>query len=243
MTEAAQRLRPPLLCTECALGLGTAYGPTLRSSPIDIYTRRRSVTEIDAQRTFLREGEIPASIFTLYSGWAYQFKQLSDGRRQILSFLIPGDTIPLEQICAPNRPLPYSVKSLTPLSVCVFDLSSIAETVHATEEQRGHMAGIMADQFMGMHRRLTDLGRRSALGRVAQLILELEQRLRNRQMSERGVFPFPVRQEHIADALGLTTVYVNRVLDRLRQDGVIEFNRSQMTVLDMARLQQIGEEE
>jgi len=96
---------------------------------------------------------------------------------------------------------------------------------------------------MELNRHLVDLGKRSALRRVAQLILELETRLESRRLSINGRFNFPVRQEHIADAVGLTAVYVNRTLDRLRQNSIVEFDRAQMTVLDPEKLREIADEE
>jgi CRP-like cAMP-binding protein len=94
-----------------------------------------------------------------------------------------------------------------------------------------------------MNRRLVDIGRRSAIGRVAQLILEIEDRLGERDQVRDGAFHFPMRQEHMADALGLTTVYVNRTLDRLRKEGVIDFKRDRMKIINRALLLQTAEEE
>ncbi len=99
----------------------------------------------------------------------------------------------------------------------------------------------MWEQVESVSQRLVDVGRRSALGRIAQFILQLELRLRSRQMSVDGSFDFPVRQEHMADALGLTTVYVNRTLDRLRRLEIIQFNRNRMTVRNFEALRDIAE--
>lgn len=235
--------RPPLACAECKLGHYTLYAPTMNSAPEKIYTRRQGVQVIPAQKTFLREGEPLSQIFTLYSGWAFRFKQLPDGRRQILSFLLPGDMIVMESLCFAGQPAPYSAKSLTELSICIFSLDDMTEVMHASKAQSQYLSMGMRDHLTAMNRRLTDIGCRSALGRVAQLILELESRLRQRGLSVGGAFPFPVRQEHIADALGLTTVYVNRTLDRLRRQGVIAFSRESMAITDMAMLTKIAEEE
>jgi CRP-like cAMP-binding protein len=96
---------------------------------------------------------------------------------------------------------------------------------------------------MANYGRLADIGRRSALGRVAHLLLELESRLKGKRMSHDGRFVFPARQEHLADSVGLTTVYVNRTLDRLRRLDVIEYDRDHMTIVNSERLRTIAEEE
>lgn len=234
---------PPLACQNCKLGQFAVYGPTRDATPNEIYTRRRGVLKIAPQKTFLREGEIMSQIFTLYSGWAFSYKQLPEGRRQILSFLIPGDAIILENLCFPNLALPFSVKSLTPMAMCVFGLDDMVTLTNTSGAQARRRASLMHDHVADSNRRLADIGRRSALGRVAQLILELEERLKSRGLSEKGRFNFPVRQEHIADALGLTTVYVNRTLDRLRRLNVIAFEREWMTICDSPGLRTIAEEE
>jgi len=211
--------------------------------PFEIYSRRRKILTIAAQKTFLKEGDAIAEIYTLYSGWAFQFKQIPDGRRQILSFLIPGDAITLESLCFPDLTLPFSVKSITGLFVCTFGIRDMIELTHRPGDQFMRLSGEMRDSVARMNCRLVDLGRRSALGRVAQLLLELESRLRARHLSQNGTFHFPVRQEDMADALGLTPVYVNRTMDRLRQHNIISFDRQRMKILDIPALTSVAEEE
>jgi len=235
--------RPPLSCADCLRGQYALYGPTKKASPQEIYVRRRGILNFSAQKTFLREGDILTKMFTLYSGWAFCFKLLADGRRQILSFLLPGDAIIIEGLCFPDEPLPYSIKSLTDIFVCAFNLNEMIELTSSTEAQSKSVAKAMRRHVVALNRRLVDIGRRSAIGRVAQLILEIEGRLGERGHVHDGAFHFPVRQEHLADALGLTTVYVNRTLDRLRKEGVIDFERDRMKIINRALLLQTAEEE
>jgi CRP/FNR family transcriptional regulator, anaerobic regulatory protein len=233
--------QPPLSCADCKLGRFAIYGPTRDATPSEIYTRRRGVMSLQAGKTLLREGEPVRQISTLYSGWAFCFKQMPDGRRQILSFLIPGDAVILESLFFPGLPAPFSVKSLTPVSMRVFDLQDMILLTRMPGSQSERLSAAMREQVASVSQRLVDLGRKSAMGRIAHFILQLEQRLKSRQLSAEGKFEFPARQEHIADALGLTTVYVNRTLDRLRRSGIIQFNRNHMTVRDIKALQEIAE--
>ena len=113
-----------------------------------------------------------------------------------------------------------------------------------TSELQEKRVAEMGEHFVtNMYRRLTDVGCRSAAGRLAQLILELEFRLKQRMLTRGNVFDFPMRQEHLADALGLTTVYINRTLSSFRKGGVIELERQKMTIRDMGALRAIAEEE
>lgn len=119
----------------------------------------------------------------------------------------------------------------------------MAELVRGSRELQVQLETFMRANIKANYGRLSDIGRRSALGRVAHLLLELEDRLRDRRMSHNGRFVFPARQEHLADSVGLTTVYVNRTLDRLRRLEVIAYDRDHMTILNLERLRAIAEEE
>ena len=234
---------PPLACADCRLGRFAIYGPTKAASPNEIYIHRRGMLAIQAGRTFLREGEKPSQSYTLYSGWAFGYKQLADGRRQILSFLLPGDWVVLENLYFPNLPLPYSVKTLTAIAVCTFALGDMVRLANTHGAQSQRLSNTMYEHMASLNQRLIDIGRKSAMGRLAQLILDLEMRLRHRGLSVNGEIEFPAKQEHLGDALGLTTVYVNRTLDRLRKLDLIDFKRNWMVIKDFETLSRIAENE
>jgi len=235
--------KPPLQCADCLVGQYALCGPTVKASPHEIDIRRRQILSFTAQKTFLHEGQPLTQSFTFYSGWAISFRHLTDGRRQILSFLLPGDPIILEGLFFPYRPAPYSVKSLTAVSLCAFSMSDMIGLVNATEAQIENLSSAAWRLADATSRRMMDLGHRSAIGRVSQVLVDIERRLGERGGMQDHEFYFPIRQEHLADALGLTTVYVNRTLDRLRKDGIIEFERDRMKILDPATLRRIADEE
>lgn len=235
--------RSSVACPDCEVGAFSIYGPTHLRLPGDIESKRHAVIQHGAGRTILRESEKTDQYFTLRSGWAFRFKRLADGRRQILSFVLPGDPINLESLCFADPSLLYSVKSLTDILVCSFPLPEMVALVHDSPEQKAQLESHLRANISASYGRLADIGRRSALGRIAHLLLELEDRLKRKKLSQGGQFNFPVRQEHLGDAVGLTTVYVNRTLDRLRRLGVIEYDRDLMRILDADKLRAIGDEE
>ncbi|MEO6092917.1 MAG: helix-turn-helix domain-containing protein, partial [Novosphingobium sp.] len=85
-----------------------------------------------------------------------------------------------------------------------------------------------------------DLGQRSAYERLAHLFCELYVRLFTVELTSGHSFDFPLTQTDLADAMGLTTVHVNRMLRQLREDGLIEFDRKRLDILDLDRLKQVG---
>jgi CRP-like cAMP-binding protein len=159
------------------------------------------------------------------SGWACRHRLMSDGRRQIFSFMMPGDGLGFGR-----RPALSSTMALTAM-----------ETVDATPLldilRRGGSPGL-ARAIAGMEA-LDDallldhavrLGRLTAFERVAHFLLELQQRLEIAGLGDRQRFPLPLTQEILADALGLSIVHVNRTLQQLRRSGLIEL-RSGVAIL------------
>lgn len=99
----------------------------------------------------------------------------------------------------------------------------------------------MSEQLNAMEERLIDVGRRSAAPRIASFILRLKRRLVRRGLATESTMPFPLRQSHIADALGLTTVHVNRMLSAFRAEGILTIDQGQLAILRPARFAEIAD--
>jgi len=233
-------LSVPISCEGCPIGACAIYAPAFRKDPGSITALRRAQRILDPRHTIIREGQILKEVYTLFSGWAYRFTLFGDGRRQIFSFLLPGDFITYQ--CMAGSPAPFSITTITPVALCVFDPLEMAEFLVHSREQVEYLCQISFNHAAAVDRRLAAIGRRSAIGRIAQLLLELHTRLSKRGLVNANKFALPLRQEHIADALGLTTIYVNRTLARLRNQRVISFRREEMEILDLSRLRELAGE-
>jgi CRP-like cAMP-binding protein len=80
------------------------------------------------------------------------------------------------------------------------------------------------------------LGRRSALERLAHLIMEVHERLQRTGLADRATLPWPLTQEAMADVLGLSIVHVNRTLQQLRREGLITLRAGRAVIPDVERL-------
>jgi CRP-like cAMP-binding protein len=181
---------------------------------------------------------VSSRTYTINSGWAYRFHELPKSRRQILRILIPGDPIYLSSISTPTAPVRHGIRAITNVVLCAFDSNQMNAILFDSEEQRARLASEVAAQFNELDRRLTDIGQRRAIARVASFLLDLKSRLCARGFVLNDGFELPVRQELIADALGLTQVHVNRTLAELRRLEYIRFERGRMEILDNKGLQQ-----
>jgi CRP-like cAMP-binding protein len=170
------------------------------------------------------------------SGWTCEMRVLPDGRRQIFSFGIPGDAVLSRPVNAAN---PCAVVALTSVE-CI----DVAQTLaRAKEADRAEIWKAMQQALtLAQDRRYEDiirLGRRSALQRLADLLLELHDRLAQIGMADERGFHLPLTQEHLADALGLSVVHVNRSLKALRLDGLATFRFGRVTQFDRQRLEEL----
>lgn len=172
-----------------------------------------------AREDIVHEGRAPRGLHLMLSGWACRYKQLEDGRRQIVAFFLPGDLCDLHIHLL--REMDHSLGTLTP--------ATLAEVPHAAMEEimRRHPRIARALQWemlvsIAVQREWTvNLGQRSALERVAHLLCELFLRLRAVGLTEAGRCELPLTQGDLADATGLSAVHVNRTLQELRSDGLI----------------------
>jgi CRP-like cAMP-binding protein len=174
----------------------------------------------------------------ILSGLAIRYKLLPDGERQILAFLIPGDLCDAEVFVLDR--MDHSVSAVTPTACAVIS----ADTMRTLLREISPMSealwwGTMTDLAV-LRERLVDIGRRDARERIAHLIYEMLVRYRTIGETDDDVMPWPITQDELADATGLTTVHINRTLRQLREEGLIDPNRREMRVLDPDRLRQVS---
>ncbi|MDP3329019.1 Crp/Fnr family transcriptional regulator, partial [Parvibaculum sp.] len=214
----------------CAAVLGSSMG----GGPI----RKLEGTARIRQHIY-RPGDAPGRVVVLREGWAIRFVLTPDGRRQILSILIPGDMVGGEALIRDK--VQTSLQALTPLTYCAFD---VTELKNIAESDPGLVWTFVDICFAGREAseaRIVDLGRRNAEQRIARLVLDLYRRLDERGLAEGLTIPFPLRQQTIADALGLTQVHVSRTMTALRQAGAMHLQAGVLEILDLQVLSDIAE--
>lgn len=182
-----------------------------------------------ARREVLAEGEPVEEGRAIVSGWACRQRILSDGRRQILGFLLPGDLI---GIC--RHPDPVSSTAILAVSELVTcAVPSAASATRGLADAYAVSAALEEHHFLAQ---ITRLGRLSAPERLADWILETRERLEIAGRLTGSELAVPLTQELLADTLGLTSVHVNRTLQSMRQDGLLTFRRGVLSLLDPERL-------
>jgi CRP-like cAMP-binding protein len=184
------------------------------------------------------EGETPRSAFVLTRGMACRVRLMPDGRRQILTILIPGDFFDLHGFLL--KATDHSVAAIGPTRIAAIGREVVIDII-ANHPRIGAALWWCAMQQDAMLReRIVALGRRSARGRVAYLFCEIVWRQRAIGLAEDHAVRLPFTQTDLADMLGLTSVHTNRVLQGFRRDELIKLDRRRLTLLDIGRLQAIA---
>ena len=184
------------------------------------------------------EGEPHTRGQVLLEGWAASYKTLPDGRRQILSFLMPGDIMGL--FAPVSAVATASVATLNEVEVATFAPEKVVTMIRHSPRLGVALSWAAAREHEILAEHLVNVGRRSAAERVAHLFLEFWARLRVRGLTDGKHFTIPVTQTIIADTLGLSVVHVNRTLRQLSHQGILESNREKAVIHDLDRLQSLA---
>lgn len=191
---------------------------------------QRDVREYDRHTDLFKEGDKPPCAHLLLDGWAARYKSLEDGRQQISAFLIPGDLFDLKVYLVSE--MDHSVKALTPIKTALIQKDEIDALM---DEYPETAKGLFWQQMVlsAIEREwVVNIGRRRAYERVAHWLYEIYLRLRDIGATDGNSCRLPVTQRDLADAVGLTPVHLNRVLQQLRHDGLIELDQGRLVIVD-----------
>jgi CRP-like cAMP-binding protein len=186
----------------------------------------------------VREGAETVDCCLLVRGYACRHKVAQGGGRQIVSFHMPGDILDLQHLLLPVAD--HNVQTITEALVAwtpARELKALARERPAIGEALWRDTLIDASIFREW---VLNVGRRDARARVAHMLCELAARGEAVGLGSADRFELPMTQEQIADATGLTSVHVNRMLQALGAEGVISRDKKEVTVADWARLRRIA---
>ena len=185
-----------------------------------------------------REGDCPPHCAVILQGWTFRYKQLREGRRQILSFHVAGDMLDLQSLHLPV--MDHSLGVLTDAKVAFIPHESIR---NLTARFPGISAALWRDTLIDSaiyRERITGLGCRSAAQRIAHLFCELYLKLEAAGLAHDLHCSLPLTQADLGEALGLSTVHVNRSLQNLRAAGLITVSNKLLTIKDWQQLKRIS---
>ena len=225
-------------CVTCPLRKQSAFRP-MKETEVDFISGFKVGEKLYRAGTdIVEEGLADNHIYTLYKGWACRYHMMEDGRRQILSILLPGDLIGLQSAMFTEPE--HSVSALTNVTLCVFERSRFFELYQKQPSLGFDITWIAAHEEALVDDNLLTVGRRSAAERIAYLLVSLHDRLVPLDLVTNDTFDFPLTQYHIADALGLSLVHTNKTLKKLMQRQLIAISDRKVRISDQIQLRELA---
>jgi CRP-like cAMP-binding protein len=163
---------------------------------------------------------------------------LPDGRRQIISYFLPGDMCDARVFIL--RKMDHTISTLSPCSVTTISRQAILElTAKYPRLTRAFWWNTLVEEAI-CREWLVNVGQRTALERLAHLLCEVHLRMQRVGLSTTQGCEFPVTQSELADTLALSTVHVNRTLQELRRIGLVSMSNKQLLIHDLPALRALA---
>ena len=186
----------------------------------------------------MMEGASSPQLFTVLSGVGLRFKLLENGRRQVINFLFPGDFIGLQ--AGVMGKLSHNVEATTNMTLCAFQRSDLWRLFRNHPERAYDLTWVAAVEEHFLGETIASLGQRNALEKVAWALLRIYQRLEAVGLGSNGRANWPMRQQDLADALGLSLVHTNKTLAELRTIQAVTWQAGAISIPDLEYLARIG---
>lgn len=188
---------------------------------------------------FIRDGDRPESCSLLVSGFACRYKITGDGARQILSFHMAGEFVDLQNGLLGVAD--HGVQALTESGALMIPRQALRELALG---RPGIGQALWVDTLVDaaiFREWVVNVGRRDSRARVAHLLCELSLRMQAAGLTSGHRYVLPMTQEQLADAVGLTSVHVNRVLKQLGEEGLISRDKRSIVIEDWGRMREAGD--
>jgi len=225
-------------CQSCTVRNSALFGE-LRTKQLDKARELRSCQIVYTAGEYLyHEGDPVDKAFTLYKGWVRLFKNLKNGDRQILRFALPGDFLCYK--VGRNNILDHSAIAISDATLCAFPIDRFHKVISELPDLAFAISSITDLVTERCHNSLTSIASHPAESKVAFLLLSLYVREQSLQPKPAEYIAFPITQEDIGDALGLTSIHVNRVFQSLRKKGLIECKSKCLWIPDQDALSVIA---
>ena len=229
----------PTRCSECSVRRLSLFHGVSEEELAWTAEYREHQSTVQARKEIYREGQLNECMYTVYNGWLATYKTLENGRRQILRIALPGDMLGFQ----PNleAPMTHTAMSVTDAVLCAFPVPDMQELLRKTLSVAKRLQEMNARDMNICHSRLLTIGQHSATERIAFLCAELFFRIKliYNEKEKNEIF-FPLSQEDIGDATGLTKIHVNRTLKTMREKGLLEISSRRLKVLDPQALCELG---
>jgi CRP-like cAMP-binding protein len=189
---------------------------------------------VEAGTPILMEGSNSPQLFTAFEGMGVRYKTLPNGRRQVVSFVFPGDFVGMQ--AGIMGEMGHAVEATTKMTLCVFDRSGVWNLFKNHPERAFDLTWIAASEENFLGEALSSVGQRSAIEAIAWALVRIFLRGAGLGLVKNNVMPLPFRQQDLADALGLSLVHTNKTLASLRERQLANWSEGELRISDLEAL-------
>jgi CRP-like cAMP-binding protein len=223
-------------CADCPVRSKPLFRPFTAAELEFVSKAKQGQFDIAPRQPILDAHTNGDQMFSLLAGWAFRYKALPNGDRQILDFLLPGDLIGLQAPLMGR--LRHGVVALTDVTVCDIARGPVRTLVETQPRLAAALMQTLLIDEERADRRLLMLGRQRPTQRLAYLLLELYERLAQREAVRGACCSLPLTYLHLADALGLSRAQLARSLAEVKERGWARLQAGELELLnreDMSR--------
>lgn len=214
------------------------YSPLSESERHLLDSLEKSPRWYQKNTTISNQGEPSEHFYTVSKGWVFSQRHMRDGSRQVLDIYVPGDVVGLREFAFRKRLCSLTI--LQDAELCPFPKTRLTE-VFAESSLLCNIFFTIAARDQGiLLERLVNLGRRTAREKLAHFLVELSQRLEKTNAQVANHLKLPLPQTLLADALGLSTVHVNRVFQELKEEQLIWPGKGGIEIRDLEGLKKVA---
>ena len=228
----------PLPATALVRKLET-LGALTAATKVALASLGHTIRQFAPRDILVREDDQPSSIFLMVDGCVFRSTILAGGQRQIMALQIAGDMLNLQNLFLAK--MDHSITALAPTTVVLISHQEIREFLDANWLVAMRLWHETFIDTAISRKWLAGICRRSAYDRLAHLICEFVARMRAGGLSQGEIFHFPLTQIELGDALGLSTVHVNRTVKKLHQAGLVSWHLHSLTIHDWGRLKEAAD--
>jgi len=216
-----------------------------RYSALELQARQRIselplvVTNVAANQEITHQGDRPSRCTLVLGGFLYTHKKVSGTRRQITSFVLPGDLADLQALYLQS--VDYNLCALGSAVVAFLPHAALKEVLDRSPQLAQAFWRETFIEAAIFREWVTNVGRRESVARVAHLVCELAARLQAVDLARDLCFAIPLTQAELADACGISSVHANRVVQELRRLGLVEWDSKQVRIRDWSGLARLGD--
>lgn len=196
-------------------------------------TATKRLRFVGSQQDIIQEGDVPNDVHVIVEGVAFRHKTIENGARQIVAYLLPGDFCDLHVFILDQ--MDHTISTLTECAVVDLSRETVLRLTERPAIARALWWTTLVDEGV-LREGLINIGQRRAEERMAHFLCEMMMRLDAVGLVYDNTFDLPLTQEQLGETLGLSTVHVNRTLQKLRNRRLIVFDRKRAVVLDPAAL-------